>query len=256
MSTKIYEAYRLPLSKVDSAIQFFSKEWIAYAAHRINSIILQSSPKDDKIKAEAQQKFELWEKNNKGFFTQEDAETWVVAVKYLGVSIFTSKRNENGFNLDCFLKLFFDKEWAYIIPVHPLDYRRNVKMPGFKAKRFPSYLKDYSYWNNSDPPDDMTEKEWDSREEKWDKLLENGRPIVFSQIIEMKPRGFMPWAFLDALVNLNPRLKKHVDRGFFMTSSTLYYEGEKECESMEAELQAKRDAEKRATETANNGGQS
>jgi hypothetical protein len=39
----------------------------------------------------------------------------------------------------------------------------------FTAK---SYISDYSYWNNSDGPDDLSEEEWDQRGEVWNAILD------------------------------------------------------------------------------------
>jgi hypothetical protein len=35
-----------------------------------------------------------------------------------------------------------------------------------------AYIRDYSYWNNSDQPKDLTARQWSARGKKWDKILD------------------------------------------------------------------------------------
>lgn len=49
-----------------------------------------------------------------------------------------------------------------------------------------SYLRDYSYWNNTDPDEDCTEKEWKQREADWDEALgESGIPSQSGFLIDL-----------------------------------------------------------------------
>jgi hypothetical protein len=37
---------------------------------------------------------------------------------------------------------------------------------------FPDWVEEYSYFNNSDTPEGITEEEWESRGEKWDEMID------------------------------------------------------------------------------------
>lgn len=55
-------------------------------------------------------------------------------------------------------------------------------------------IEDYSYWNNSDAPDNVSEEEWDEREKTWDKIFEKciyEIPCTGGYTIEVVPHYYV-----------------------------------------------------------------
>jgi hypothetical protein len=50
-------------------------------------------------------------------------------------------------------------------------------LPGFveKLPRPPRFLREYNYWNNTDPPDGMTRRRWLERGRTWNRVALDGR---------------------------------------------------------------------------------
>lgn len=51
---------------------------------------------------------------------------------------------------------------------------------------------EYNYWNNSDPPDDVSESEWDERARRWNDLLgPSGVPAALGAAFELVPASLI-----------------------------------------------------------------
>lgn len=130
MSTKIYYAYRAPMDHVNEAIDWLRESMM-----------------------EAVIGYLIW--------LTDDAKDMSVALTEVEAQGFDSMRNH--WDISCGFNLWIHSGYAYIIPI----------AEGFIMKRVgdpPSWLVDYSYWDNVDPPEDMTESEWELRGEQWKRL--------------------------------------------------------------------------------------
>jgi hypothetical protein len=78
------------------------------------------------------------------------------------------------FNFDCSINMFLYEGNFYIIPYNPV---RNFKAPKIDG------VKDYSYWNNTDEPENMDGKEWKNRGITWDRITEDWNRYRFSHEI-------------------------------------------------------------------------
>lgn len=74
-------------------------------------------------------------------------------------------------NLDCCLWVYLDSRYAYVIYSFPMYFARYLVLT-----TIPEYAQDFAYWNNTDKPDHISEKEWKARGKKWYTLLD--RPAV------------------------------------------------------------------------------
>lgn len=55
-------------------------------------------------------------------------------------------------------------------------------------------VEDFTYWNNTDRPDHLTQEEWDARRDKWDELVGRDRPTARGPILSVGGLHYpMPW---------------------------------------------------------------
>jgi len=99
-----------------------------------------------------------------------------------------SKRVEKDYyDIDCGLNIWLHGNYAYAIPIGPNWVLDNIK--------FPKWVEDYSYWNNTDQPDNVTDRQWNSRRDTWDKICcghgksdHNSRRLYHS-VVDLERRG-------------------------------------------------------------------
>jgi hypothetical protein len=92
-----------------------------------------------------------------------------------------NSRHQYAFlNIDCWANIFLQGRYCYIIPSFPL--------PNAKVK-YPEWVEEYGYWNNSDPPTHLTTRQWATRRKHWDVAIDNfnHKRICFS-VIEARNR--------------------------------------------------------------------
>lgn len=91
---------------------------------------------------------------------------------------------DNGFfNLNCNI-IFYplkDKVLCQFFHTNPKYYKlyRKTKIDGHELDPIFSQFEEYGYWNNSDQPDNISEEEWEQREEDWNEALRGiGIPLI------------------------------------------------------------------------------
>lgn len=154
MSTKIYEAYRFPKARMNEFILLFNE--IAFKAVRATLKLYQLKPE-----AIAEYRKELFGNNEEASKRTSDAE--VSMVWTLGHAMMASKSLEKDmFDLDCSFNMWVDGNYCYVIPyAGPIIQWR---------KSLPKWCKDYCYYNNSDEPKGVTEREWINRGKTWNRI--------------------------------------------------------------------------------------
>jgi copper chaperone CopZ len=161
MSTKIYTAWRMPIKVCyNEFIPLFREHCFNKVSEQVKN--LYSSVKDEVAK-------EVYDKYNwKDKMSWEDylksRGNLVKARHVLKFSYLASESIYRGdpFNLDCSLNIWMYNNKAYVIP-----YGDYWVLKDFNA---PSNVEDYSYWNNTDPPEDMPYSKWEARGKMWDKV--------------------------------------------------------------------------------------
>lgn len=82
-------------------------------------------------------------------------------------------------------------------------------------KTFPE-IRPYPYWNNTDPPDDMTERQWSRRGKEWDWALSfgNGIPNMSGFTAELVHDMFMPELpkVLACIPPIEKRIKEYAEK--------------------------------------------
>lgn len=176
MSMKIYEGYRVPLNKLNATILFIKKRMISTAIDFVSKNM--ATIKDEVVKQDIDKR--------KSSFCSNPNDDPVFLDKYYRLArvyamfILSSRKNHWFMNIDCFVKVFIDSKYAYFYAVGPNT------ISGSGITKMPRYVEEYSYWNNTDKPEHIGNKEWKLRAKKWNKLLSNNYPYMVYDIISMK----------------------------------------------------------------------
>lgn len=55
---------------------------------------------------------------------------------------------------------------------------------GYLTIKEPEWIEKYEYWNNVDPPEEITCNQWEARGKKWEEILET--PRILANFIDAK----------------------------------------------------------------------
>jgi len=103
----------------------------------------------------------------------EDALTWLRTELFSGYTerfapaTMGELRRERENIGGCGVHFWPHKGSVYMVAYGPKDARARVS-----KESLPSYLEDFSYWNNTEGPEDVSEQEWHNRQEVWGHLLQ------------------------------------------------------------------------------------
>jgi len=170
MSTKLYEAYRIPRSKFDEFILTFNR--ICFDAIREFVLSIDVQPNVISI---------IRKDLSANDYSDKD-------ISLIWTLIMAKEMSERGYNdvlnLDCSFNVWFQGRWAYIQPfvLNTLDLK--ARYP--KRKWFENA--DYGYWNNTDKPDRVSDNEWEERENVWNDIAFEDwhRTRLTHVVLEMK----------------------------------------------------------------------
>lgn len=150
MSTKIYYAWRIPKDMLNEFIDYLRPQAYEYAEGIIRNLIGAVTPEG----VEKQRKEHPYYKEDR--------------LKLEHVLSLCKKASEDirrhpvidvdsGFNIWLFGTHF------YVIPIGE-----------FQEYKVPDFAEDYSYWNNTDQPENISDEEWNSRSETWNSINGGG----------------------------------------------------------------------------------
>lgn len=97
-----------------------------------------------------------------------------------GVQTLTDIRNHYDFSVGLMLRLY-NKRWYITLRYEPLAIGKI-----FEFLEHDQDLEDYSYWNNSDRPDDISDAEWNRRGEVWKVILEESYPKLYLSVVSVE----------------------------------------------------------------------
>lgn len=138
MSTKIYDAFRAPSRRVNEAV------------------LLLRSPLQDAAMRELRNMIHLLPVDTRKTRSEYVEEAIKKCVEALGDS------HRGDFDLQCWVTVWMHGRYAYIKP------GAQFRMPNF---RVPRWLRSWEYWNNSDPPEGVSDEEWEQRGKEWDEVI-------------------------------------------------------------------------------------
>ena len=167
MSTKIYEAYKVRATLLNELIdevrpQVF-KATMGYVKQLLASVM------QDDIDKEFNKMFDYGRGITAG--CEESAKMKIAWDKFVEPQCVRASNTSlrDPFDIESGLNVWLRRSYAYIIPI-------NLDM--WKVK-FPPFASDYSYWNNTDQPEHISNKQWGTRSKVWDEI--NCGSLVGSQ---------------------------------------------------------------------------
>jgi len=156
MSIKIYEAYRVPVSRLNEFMGYCR----ATVYQHLESRMFMYLTFYGDIPA-AQEKAE-----NSPYWKDADAEKrkWMVlyqAVQNIIKQIDSDPQVKNDIDIEASLNIWLDDKYAYDIPY------------GIRGRSYPNWAEDYSYQNQVDRPEHISAQTYGARCRKWEKLCLN-----------------------------------------------------------------------------------
>jgi hypothetical protein len=202
MSTKIYNAYRVPKNKIPEFTAGFRKIVINDAVKEINSLISRydyekalvdmypSKDAQDRIKAKKN-----WDKI---------APLRSVFAQMMHVS---DKGVRDTHNFDTSFNVWFDGKWAYIIPYFACSFRKQSLILKMVEKLGGG---DYGYYDNTDRPDGISSRQWNSRKKTWGRIcLDDSEDWDTSRFTHVVIEGKSPYngffQLEEAIVGIDAR---------------------------------------------------
>lgn len=168
MSTKIYYGIRIPIEKISLFTKFFDNICLTFIEKSTRQ--LMSAVKEDVVKKEA----ELFKgiRGNKSVddFLKDGGDQYIRFVYVAKMYMLAMKTHSNWFNPESWFNAFpFDKHF-YIITGYPTGLRS-------EDVKYPNYVEDYSYWDNTDPPDNISNSAFEKRGRVWEKCRACDTPM-------------------------------------------------------------------------------
>ena len=96
----------------------------------------------------------------------------------------------NRFGVDCYFDIWIHGRFAYIIPRMDHDVLAKLK------ESLPSYAEDFRYFDNTDKPPDISQKEWRHRRTVWTKVcIGSDMDWNATCLVHTVVEGFDTWNF-------------------------------------------------------------
>lgn len=175
MSTKIYEAYRLPAKNLNKFLDRAKNHSMNKVVERVQLLMDSMKPEGfykALVKKWKDEKYikEYYRDGNPTQYTRFDV------VMDCCREAATHSRRDPIFDIECGWSARMYEDDAFLIP-YGEEYLR-------KDFRVPRYAKDFSYWNNTDKPDNVSDKEWNNRYKTWNILFD--LPALMFCIVDFK----------------------------------------------------------------------
>lgn len=249
MSTKIYNGVRIhtPIEKLIPKLCEFREALLPIALDKTNKAILWSMTeaafllaghnKTDGLmpKNEAQKSLNVRTENDFWFWAVKNAHAWTKWDEQTEVAIEVNEK----FYVELTLSLFPDPdgEYTYVIPFGSQDLiEAFLKLDG---------VEDFSYWNNSDEPENISPEEWERRGEVWNRILVSGVPAKdgYTYTVLNSTRVCCPIpteAELDSFLENNWKnfLKRHIMDGLINRNMEEVFSSQPDCGPFSAYEQA------------------
>lgn len=159
MSTKIYNAYVFHSSNLEelyTVLDKMKKEWFERQLSLWKAGTQKS--KEAFIKDLKEFSFELPKKIREDFVKKIDGLPDYMALDEF-FKTYAYSRVNSPFNIDA------------SVMIYPLGKKLYVQFFLDRDAKIPKTFADYHYQNQSDQPEDVTNKEWKQREKTWDRIL-------------------------------------------------------------------------------------
>jgi len=150
MSIKIYEGLRVQISDIGKFIKMFDKRCLDHLEKQTRE--LMAAVKPERVLESAEQAVGMRKDlTAEALLKSEDAQEYFRFMEVAKLYISAMKKNYNFCNPDSWFNAFVYNKHFYIVPGYPT---------GLRNPKFPKYVEEFGYWNNTDPPSGVSYKEW------------------------------------------------------------------------------------------------
>jgi hypothetical protein len=156
MSIIIYWAFRIPKGRWVEFIDLIHDQMFASAVKHVKEAM--KAVKVDNKKCEAGIKKYKIKKARQARYRRH--EQFKLAIKECGRA--ADDPEIDFFDVDCGVNFWMRGKYVYVIPIAPRWIKRDLK--------FPDWVEDYSYWNNVDPPDNISYRDFEKRKAIWEEV--------------------------------------------------------------------------------------
>lgn len=172
MSTKIWTAWRFPQKHLNEFLDCVRPQMFSQVVKDVETMA-------ESVKPEAiAEQMASW--SEKSPFSREDTE-FGRRVELTLKTWADPRMRESLLAFDCGLNVWFYRGQAYVIPWGHPKYADCLELP--------SWAEEYAYWNNTDRPDNLTQRQWDARARTWNRAALDHwstRRLVFN-VVDMEP---------------------------------------------------------------------
>lgn len=173
MSTKIYQAFRCPASKWPDFIDWARGKLLVEAVKQTEKLMFHVDvPPDPPPK------------------TVRSAAGWRQRQRLKGVIKEAARAAESPyhdpFDLACGLNIWFHKGKVYAVPIGPEVIVRALN------DDLPDWVEDYCYYNNADPPEDVSARAWRQREKNWEEVcldIDHNARRLYHEVVDFRNMG-------------------------------------------------------------------
>lgn len=159
MSIKIYDGLRIKIEDIEKFTKIFNKRCLDFLEQQTSN--LMKVVKKEKLLESAEKAIGI-----RGDMSAEDilkvppADDYFRFLEVARLYLISMKKHANFLNPECWFNAFPYNGYFYIAPGYPTN---------FKYPKYPKYVEDFSYWNNTDPPKNISWKEFNKRGVLWGK---------------------------------------------------------------------------------------
>lgn len=151
MSTKIYQAWRFKEEHWAEFIDFVHENMMNRVCELVKEMMAKAELTEENYK-------EIKESKN-----PKRVEDWLRLDKIEESLIEAAKDPRKSYwDIECGWNFWILDDYVYSMPIGPYSIVEYIKVPDF--------AEDYRYFNNTDRPKNISEKEWDERREMWNKI--------------------------------------------------------------------------------------
>lgn len=159
MSIKIYNGLRIEVSDIEKFIKWFDKRCMTHVEKQ--TIVLMGAVKQEKLLASVDMAVGIKKDlSAEEILKDAHANKFFRYLEVCKIYIQAMKGGWNSLNPDSWFNAFIYRDHFYIIPGLPT---------GITKMKYPKYVEEFGYWNNVDPPNDISSKQWRERERLWEK---------------------------------------------------------------------------------------
>lgn len=163
MSTKIYDAYRFPSEKLNEFLAHVRSRMLEGFFKKIERLMVFGCTREelDAINEKIACSDYLKDATPERIGVAKKHHRWYMLQSKLKAASVSSEKST--YNVDASWNLWIHDKWIYAIPYG--QYKHGAKELDF--------VEDFSFWNNTDAPDDVPEEEFWARGDVWEEVCLN-----------------------------------------------------------------------------------